>query len=419
MSEEQKLEFEKFEKEAAEKKRQHEKDLLSGKVIAQKTRNPMEESDLSESDPELSGSDSDAEERIRKKALLQNYVPDDLSNNIGKKQKEKIIKNEIDAGYQPPAWSESSESGSDAEIRDPTEYDPLALNPAHLPPEPVYSQHTNPGAVTDAISLAQSAMEKQLRIKKEREIQSRREILNDQKQELIDSVIKHEHPPPPAPHEPPPINFEPEVKPEADIKQEIADSGPLLAPARSVTKSAINSSVNILNPSAGPEYKPKPKPKRNQTNNPIVNNIQRQARSQIPDKPKKGTKSSKNAPVRSFLPNMNPYTHRQRDKDQVDKVPVNQNLENANQIPSTLPPLPVERKRSSNQEMFTKIIPQKKTKQPVADDEWADLPEVNFHIQRMVLTRTHKTGRLKNLKNKDLITICFFKLRSLERPRNF
>ena len=145
------------------------------------------------------------------------------------------------------------------------------------------------------------------------------------------------------------------------------------------THTAINASVNVLTPSAGPAFKPKPKPKRNAANNPLVSNLQHQARSQIPQKQKKPQKAQ-NVPVRSFLPNMNPYTHRERDNK--EKHTENMPTRDFQEIPSTLPPLPVERKREKKMEKEIANIPEKKKKisEPAAavTDEWADLPDVRL-----------------------------------------
>ena len=96
----------------------------------------------------------------RRKGLLRNYEADNLENNFGKKQKEKEIKNLVEPGYQPPAWSESSESGSDGEISDPLTYDPSSLAQPDI--TQTYAQHTNPNAFETAVNSAQAAMRKQL-----------------------------------------------------------------------------------------------------------------------------------------------------------------------------------------------------------------------------------------------------------------
>lgn len=377
MSEEEKAQLETERREKKARQLQHEKDLKTGKVLAEYTRNPMEDPVTSDDSDEPDSDDPD--KKSREKALLSNYVADDLTNNIGKKQKEKTIKNEAEGtAFLHPAWSESSGSGSDGDIRDPTEYDPSILYQEE--PTETYAQHTNPAAVADAINSAQHAIAKQQRIKEERKIQAEGEhhqFILEQKNELIDSLIKQEA------HvdfikEPNQFNSDSyEAKVEPDIKQELADTGPLLTKEiiKETTHDVFNTSVNVLTPSAGATFKPKLKPQRNASNNPLVKNIQHQARSQIPDKHKKKTKQE-DLPVRSFLPNMNPYTHRQRDKEQTFNAPRGEMEPQV--IPTTLPPLPIERKRPAAEELTEVTIP-KKTKQPQVE-EWGDLPEVSFYL---------------------------------------
>ena len=65
--------------------------------------------------------------------------------------------------------------------------------------------------------------------------------------------------------------------------------------------------INVLNPIAGAQHIPKYKEPQVATNA-LVANLQSQATSVVPNRPKKDQKQKD--VVRSFLPNMKPYDHR-------------------------------------------------------------------------------------------------------------
>ena len=118
-TQEELIELERINEEERLKKEQLERDIMLGKAIATETRLP--EDALVES----SSDDEEVAPGVKKKHLLKSYEPEDLQNNF-KKQKEKIIRNEIEPGYQPPVFTDSSEVDSDeGVIHDPAEYNPV------------------------------------------------------------------------------------------------------------------------------------------------------------------------------------------------------------------------------------------------------------------------------------------------------
>ena len=174
------------------------------------------------------------------------------------------------------------------------------------------------------------------------------------------------------------IQPEPDVKTEPGaVKVEPAGSNePLLPVPTEPTNRIINPEINVLNPTSGPAFKPKPKPSRGGAKNPLARDLQNQARSHVPDKNRKKKKEPA-GPVRSFLPNMNPYTHRNKDKNGRTDVPEDSGCseDRISSIPAQLPPVPVDRKRPTDN--FDTQIAKKKPKESKAD-EWADLPTVIF-----------------------------------------
>ena len=86
--------------------------------------------------------------------------------------------------------------------------------------------------------------------------------------------------------------FKAEVKTDPDAKMPT----PQQAPA-----------INVLNPIAGAQHIPKYKEPQVATNA-LVANLQSQATSVVPNRPKKDV--NQKDVVRSFLPNMKPYDHR-------------------------------------------------------------------------------------------------------------
>lgn len=120
-TQEELIELERINEEERLKKEQLERDIMLGKAIATETRLP--EDALVES----SSDDEEVAPGVKKKHLLKSYEPEDLQNNF-KKQKEKTIRNEIEPGYQPPVFTDSSEVDSDeGVIHDPAEYNPVKV----------------------------------------------------------------------------------------------------------------------------------------------------------------------------------------------------------------------------------------------------------------------------------------------------
>ena len=178
-----------------------------------------------------------------------------------------------------------------------------------------------------------------------------------------------------------PSKIKPDVKSDPDlIKVEpVGSNEPLLPVPIEPTCQVINPEINVLNPTSGMAFKSKPKPSRGGAKNPLARDIQNQARSHVPDKNRK-KKKEPNGPVRSFLPNMNPYTHRNKDKN--GRTDVEEKIEDrTNPIPAELPPVPVDRKRPNDN--FEAQLSKKKAKASNKDDEWADLPQVI--IQKTIL----------------------------------
>lgn len=119
-TQEELIELERLQEEERLKKEQLERDIMLGKAVATETRLPADALIESSSD-----SEGEVAPGVKKKHLLKTYEPEDLQNNF-KKQKEKIIRNEIEPGYQPPVFTDSSEVDSDeGVIHDPAEYNPV------------------------------------------------------------------------------------------------------------------------------------------------------------------------------------------------------------------------------------------------------------------------------------------------------
>lgn len=342
------LELERLEDEERLRKKQHEKDILTGKVIATETRMPIAELGSNSS----SDSDDNLPSGMKRKHLLKTYDPENLENNF-KKQREKVIKNEIEPGYQPPVFTDSSEVDSDeGVIRDPALYNPRDFENA---PEPTHTQN--------ALELAQQALINRRQVKVERdhadlahkEMLERMEVERLKIEESLPPVVKvederlriEESLAPHVKEEENYIKLEPE---DADMK---SDEGALLEP---VDLPTTNPTLNILNPTAGAKFIPKQvKPRRN-ASNPIAQNIQAQAKNNIPERSNKKRKNY-DQPVRDHLPNMNPYTHRMKEKKTNFQKP-------------EIAPLPVQ--------PDVKLEPiqpkKKKMEEPVEDDDWDDLP---------------------------------------------
>lgn len=344
---EEQIELEKLRLHEAEEKAKKLADIKAGKIIADSTIQPM-------SDPESSSNDEEGA------PLLGEYEPEDLSNNIGKKQKEKSIKNTVPDHLNKPQFSDSSDSGDDSgEIHDPTLYDPRDLVQLDQ-----YSQSTNPELTTNAMELTQNRMNQQKLLAEKR-----------QAQDELDAIPKQE-----------PVKQEPDER----IKTEPDCDEPLISRNSMVTNNDVKTDpdfptlqqsmkksnpINVLNPIAGAIHVPKPSQPRHSKNK-LVQNIQSHARSQVPDKSSK-SKKDKNI-VRSFLPNMNPYSHRDKNKPEEeshnDKAP-------STEIPKSLAPLPEDNKRKGT-EIENEIQFKKKKKQtPQDDQEWDDLPQDIMEIK--------------------------------------
>jgi len=340
------VELKELQRQEAEEKKAYLEDVKKGIVVAHNTIQPI--------------SDPDSSEDEGNNALLGEYQAEDLTNNW-EKQKEKTIKSTVPDHLNMPQFSDSSDSeggGGDGAIFDPTAYDPRDMIDL--------GEQQRDERTQNVLELTQNRLE-EARIEEERRrlADSQREALEQLDSATADDEVKAEVKTEPMDEDFPPLiptDVKAEVKTDPDAKMPT----PQQAPA-----------INVLNPIAGAQHIPKYKEPQVATNA-LVANLQSQATSVVPNRPKKDV--NQKDVVRSFLPNMKPYDHRDRKsayKQQQAEFDVSssQQASTSNHTVQPLAPLPHETKRKNDDASIDAFFAKKKKKTPAKSATWDDLPQ--------------------------------------------